>query len=77
MLRITRDEALRGLVDFGRIEDMFARVQGRIDLLRLPRLSPLAAPMLLEMGRVPVEGAGRDRLMAETADRLMREAGLG
>jgi len=26
---------------------------------------------------VPVEGAGRERLMAETADRLMREAGLG
>ena len=77
MLQITREEALRGLVDFGRIEDMFARVQGRIDLLRLPRLSPLAAPMLLEMGRVPVEGAGRERLMAETADRLMREAGLG
>ncbi|MCA3452158.1 MAG: ligase-associated DNA damage response DEXH box helicase [Rhodobacter sp.] len=77
MLQITREEALRGLVDFGRIEEMFARVQGRIDLLRLPRLSPLAAPMMLEMGRVPVEGAGRDRLMAETADRLMREAGLG
>ena len=77
MLQITREEALRGLVDFGRIEEMLARVQGRIDLLRLPRLSPLAAPMMLEMGRVPVEGAARDRLMAETADRLMREAGLG
>ena len=77
MLQITREEALRGLVDFGRIEDMFARVQGRVDLLRLTRVSPLAAPMLLLMGRVPVEGAGRDRLMAEAADRLMREAGLG
>jgi len=77
MLQITREEALRGLVDFGRIEDMFARVQGRIDLLRLTRVSPLAAPMLLLMGRVPVEGAGRDRLVAEAADRLMREAGLG
>jgi len=77
MLQITREEARRGLVDFGRIEDMFARVQGQVDLLRLPRLSPLAAPMFLEMGRVPVEGAGRDRLMAEAAERLMREAGLG
>ena len=77
MLQITREEALRGLVDFGRIEDLFARVQGRIDMLRLTRVSPLAAPMLLLMGRVPVEGAGRDRLMAEAADRLMREAGLG
>ncbi len=76
MLEITREEALRGLVDFGRIEEMFARVQGRIDTVRLTRPSPLSAPMFLEMGRVPVEGAGRERLMEEAAGRLMIAAGL-
>ncbi len=76
MLTITREEALRGLVDFGRIEDMFSRIQGRIDTIRLNRITPLAAPMFLEMGRIPVEGAGRERLMAEAADRLMAAAGL-
>ncbi|MFM2356653.1 MAG: hypothetical protein RLZZ528_2389 [Pseudomonadota bacterium] len=76
LLQITREEAQRGLVDFGRIEEMLDRVGGRIDLLRLDRITPLAAPMILEMGKVPVHGAGRERLMAEAAERLMAEAGL-
>jgi ATP-dependent Lhr-like helicase len=76
LLQITREEAQRGLVDFGRIEEMLARVGDRVDLLRLDRITPLAAPMLLEVGKVPVHGAGRERLVAETAERLMAEAGL-
>ncbi len=76
MLQITREEALRGLVDFGRIEHMLARVAGRIDVVRPGRVTPLAAPMLLEPGRIPVEGAGRERIAVETAARLMAEAGL-
>jgi ATP-dependent Lhr-like helicase len=76
LLSITRDEALKGLVDFGRIEEMMARVGGRIEHAALPRVSPLAAPMLLEVGRVPVKGAGETRLIEERAARLMAEAGL-
>ena len=34
LLRITREEAGRGLVDFGRIEEMLARSRGRIDVVR-------------------------------------------
>lgn len=77
MLRITREEALRGLVDFGRIEEMLARTAGHIDHMRLDRVTPLSAPLFLEMGRVPVAGAGRERLMEEEAARLMETAGLG
>ena len=76
MLRITRDEAMRGLVDFGRIEDMLDRIDGRIDHIRLDRLSPLSAPLFLEPGRVPVQGAGQERLLAEETERLLTEAGL-
>jgi ATP-dependent helicase Lhr and Lhr-like helicase len=76
MLAITREEAMRGLVDFVRIEGMMDRTGDRIDLVRLDRVSPLAAPLMLEMGRVPVDGAARERLVAEHADRLMAEAGL-
>jgi len=76
MLQITREEALRGLVDFGRIEAMLARVAGRIDVVRPGRVTPLAAPLLLEPGRIPVEGAGRERMATELAARLMAEAGL-
>ncbi|MFX0544883.1 ligase-associated DNA damage response DEXH box helicase [Roseovarius sp. S1116L3] len=76
LLRITRTEAMRGLVDFGRIEEMIARIGGRIDLMRLPRVTPLAAPLFLEAGRTPVSGAGEERLLTEEAERLMCEAGL-
>ncbi|MCV2868011.1 ligase-associated DNA damage response DEXH box helicase [Defluviimonas sp. WL0002] len=76
MLQITREEAMRGLVDFARIEAMLDRVEGRIDHLRLDRVTPLSAPLFLEHGKVPVEGAARERLIAETAARLMAEAGL-
>ncbi|MBM1557782.1 ligase-associated DNA damage response DEXH box helicase [Sulfitobacter mediterraneus] len=76
MMQITREEALRGLVDFGRIEEMIARVDGRIDHKRLSRVTPLAAPLFLEMGRVPVKGAAEERLLAEEASRLMETSGL-
>ncbi|MEL7213236.1 MAG: ligase-associated DNA damage response DEXH box helicase [Pseudomonadota bacterium] len=71
MMQITREEATRGLVDFGRIEEMVDRVGDRIDHLRLSRLTPLAAPLLLEPGRVPVKGLAEERLLAEEAERLM------
>ena len=76
MLEITREEAMHGLVDFSRIESMLARTAGRIDMLRLPRVTPFAAPLFLEVGKVPVVGAGRERLLEEAAEALMRDAGL-
>ena len=76
LLRATRDEAMRGLVDFGRIEGLLDRVAGRIDLIRLTRLSPLSAPLFLEPGRVPIHGTGRERLAEAEAARLLAAAGL-
>ena len=43
MLRITRAEAGRGLVDFGRIEEMLARSAGRIES-SAPPTSPRSPP---------------------------------
>ncbi|EKE44437.1 ATP-dependent helicase, DEAD/DEAH box family protein [Oceaniovalibus guishaninsula JLT2003] len=76
LLRITRQEAQRGLVDFQRIEGMLERTAGRIDHVTLDRVTPLAAPMFLERGYVPVEGAATERLLADAAQRLMDAAGL-
>ncbi|MEQ6248642.1 ligase-associated DNA damage response DEXH box helicase [Sulfitobacter sp. HNIBRBA3233] len=76
MLDITREEALRGLVDFGRIEEMLERTRDRIDHLTLDRVSPLSAPLFLEAGRVPVKGEAEERLLAEEAARLMETSGL-
>ena len=76
LLQITREEAMRGLVDFGRIEEMLARTGGRIDTVRPGHVTPLAAPLLLEVGRVPVEGQARERMAAAEAAALMAAAGL-
>lgn len=76
MLQITRQEALRGLVDFGRIEELIGRIAGRIDHVHLDRVSPLAAPLFLEMGKVPVKGSAEEKLLAEEAAALMKVSGL-
>ncbi|WP_322889869.1 MULTISPECIES: ligase-associated DNA damage response DEXH box helicase [unclassified Yoonia] len=76
MLQITREEALRGLVDFGRIEEMLARTAGRVDHVVLDRVTPLAMPLFLEQGRIALAGAGRERLMEDQAAALMAKVGL-
>lgn len=76
MLKITQQEALKGLVDFGRIENMLARTAGRTDHVVLDRVTPFAAPLFLEMGRVPIVGSANERILADEAARLMAEAGL-
>jgi len=60
MLQITQEEAMRGLVDFGRIEEMLERTKGRVDHITLDRVSPLAAPMMLEVGRPVKTEVARD-----------------
>lgn len=77
MLRITRDEAMQGLIDFHRLRDMAARIEGRIDHIRLERMSPLAAPLFLEPGRVPVKGAAEERILAREVAKIMEDSGLG
>lgn len=75
LLRITRAEAARGLVDFGRIEGMLA-ANPHLVHVRAAHVTPLAAPLLLEAGRVPMGTAGHERLLEEEAARLLAEAGL-
>ncbi len=75
MLRITKEEAARGLVDFERIEEMLSRAKNTTHILA-PHVTPLAAPLLLEMGRVPIKGAAADTALEEEATRMMQEAGL-
>lgn len=76
LMKIAQIEALSGLVDFSRIRGMLDRVDGIIDHRTLPHVSPLAAPLFLEVGRVPVEGQAIERILAQEAASLMKEAGL-
>ncbi len=42
----------------------------------MTRVSPLAVPVLLEIGREQVYGTALDRIVDEAADELLAEAGL-
>lgn len=67
LLRATWADAAGGMTDLGRLAAMLGRVTGKVRPVRLDRVSPLAVPVLLDIGResVRTEG-GEDALLAET-----------
>ena len=74
LLQATRADAATGLLDIKRLGDMLARVKGHILHKPLEHISPLALPVMLEIGRERVAGEGDEMLLEETADDLIREA---
>jgi ATP-dependent Lhr-like helicase len=76
LLQAARADAATGLMDLRRLSDLLMRIRGRIVHHGLARVSPLAVPILLEIGREPVQGEAVDQAIAEEAERLMAEAGL-
>jgi ATP-dependent Lhr-like helicase len=74
LLRAARADAATGLLDISRLNEMLARIKGRIVHEALDRVSPLSVPVLLEIGRESVYGEAADSLLAEAADELVQEA---
>lgn len=74
LLRAARADAATGLLDLRRLSDMLTRIQGRITHRELDHVSPLAVPVMLEIGRESVYGEAGDELLAEAADELVKEA---
>jgi ATP-dependent Lhr-like helicase len=73
LLQATRADAAAGLLDVGRLADMLSRIQGRIVHKPLEQISPLAVPVMLEIGRESVNGGANESLLMEAAD-LVEEA---
>jgi ATP-dependent Lhr-like helicase len=76
LLRAAREDAAGGLLDLARLADMLARIEGHIVHRDLARISPLAVPIMLEVGREPVYGEAQDAILAEAASGLVTEAGF-
>ena len=76
LLRAARADAASGLTDIRRLGDLLARIKGRISHRRLDRVSPLAVPVLLEIGREAVQGSALDQLLDDVTAELLEEAGL-
>ena len=77
LLKATRHDAGRGVTDVDRLGDFLLRVQGKITCRRLDRVSPLAVPILLEVGKERVEGGATDTVLDELEAQLIEEATSG
>lgn len=73
LLQAARQDAATGLLDLVRLAAMLARIEGRILHKDLDRISPLAVPIMLEAGREPIHGEGREAILAEAEAELVRE----
>jgi ATP-dependent helicase Lhr and Lhr-like helicase len=74
LLRAAYADAASGLLDIRRVSEMLARVRGRITHNPLDHVSPLAVPVMLEIGREMVYGEASDALLAEAEAELVKEA---
>jgi ATP-dependent Lhr-like helicase len=74
LLRAARADAASGLLDIRRLGDMLSRIRGRIIHRPLDRVSPLALPVMLEIGRESVYGEASEALLAKAEAQLVKEA---
>ena len=74
LLRAAYADAASGLLDVRRVSEMLTRVRRRITHNPLDRVSPLAVPVMLEIGREMVYGEASDALLAEAEAELVKEA---
>ena len=74
LLRAARADAATGLLDIRRLGDMLSRIKGRIIHKALDHVSPLAVPVMLEIGREQVSGEASEDVLAEAEAELVKEA---
>ena len=74
LLRAARQEAAVGLLDVRRLGAMLGRIKEHIVHQALDRVSPLAVPVMLEIGRESVYGEASEQLLAEAEAALVNEA---
>jgi ATP-dependent Lhr-like helicase len=74
LLRAARADAATGLLDVRRLGDMLSRIKGRIVHKALDHVSPLAVPVMLEIGRESVHGEASEQLLADAEAELVKEA---
>ena len=73
LLRAAFADAASGLIDLGRLGQFLKRINGRIRHSEVSHVSPLAVPVMLEIGRESVPGDAGETLLRETAEELIAE----
>ena len=74
LLRAAWQDAAAGLLDIRRLGGALSRIKGRISHVSLDRISPLAVPVMLEIGKEPIYGEGHDSILEDAAEDLIAEA---
>ncbi len=74
LMQATQQDAATGLLDIARLGQLLKRIKGRIVVRNLDRVSPLAVPVLLDIGKETVHGEVAEVLLAEAAEALIEEA---
>jgi len=74
LLRAALSDAGEGLLDIHRLNAALVRIAGRIVHKSLPRLSPFATPVMLEIGREAIAGAADEAILAAAGAELIAEA---
>lgn len=76
LLRATRQDAAGGLTDVSRLAEMLVRFQDKIEHVHLSRVSPMAVPVMLDIGKEGVASASSamDELLDTSAAALIGEA---
>ncbi|MEM7429640.1 MAG: DNA ligase-associated DEXH box helicase, partial [Pseudomonadota bacterium] len=74
LLQAAWDDAATGLLDIRRLGGLLKRVRGKIIHRALEQVSPLAVPVMLEIGKEPVYGEADESLLAEAEAMLAAEA---
>jgi ATP-dependent Lhr-like helicase len=74
LLQAALADAATGLLDIRRLSDRLAAIEGRIDAVALDRVSPLAVPVMLEIGREPVYGEASEAILEAASQNLIEEA---
>nr|WP_136251072.1 ligase-associated DNA damage response DEXH box helicase [Ningiella ruwaisensis] len=78
LLRVTREDAERELLDLSRTADLLIRFDGAFDFVCLTKPSPMAIPIVLDVRSEQVTGAGTQALLEQAnlyqeAENMMEE----
>ncbi|WDI31464.1 ligase-associated DNA damage response DEXH box helicase [Hyphococcus flavus] len=74
LLRAAWDDASGGFMDVGRLQAMLTRAKGRVVSSPLDRVSPLAVPVMLEIGRETVAKSASEEMLKAASDDVIAAA---
>ncbi|HVY04051.1 MAG TPA: DNA ligase-associated DEXH box helicase, partial [Caulobacterales bacterium] len=76
LLQAAFQDAGEGLLDIRRLGELLRRARGAITHIDLPRVSPFAAPVMMEIGKESVDGEAREAILEDAAAEWIAAAGL-